>query len=164
MLFANVIRDFNPGNYFLHPWFWSAFLAWITAQTIKIVRSAVKTRSVDFEYLVSTGGMPSAHSAMVTGLATSIGLTEGFGSPIAMLALGFTAVTTFHAATVRHAAGEQAKVLNRIMKNLVTSHQFPSVTHLKELLGHTRKEVCWGMVTGVCVALAVCSLWPARFS
>ena len=88
MLFANVIRDFNPGNYFLHPWFWSAFLAWITAQTIKIVRSAVKTRSVDFEYLVSTGGMPSAHSAMVTGLATSIGLTEGFGSPIAMLALG----------------------------------------------------------------------------
>ena len=68
MLFANAIRDWNPGNYFLHPWFWSAFLAWITAQTIKIVRSAVKTRSIDFEYLVSTGGMPSAHSAMVTGL------------------------------------------------------------------------------------------------
>ena len=67
-------------------------------------------------------------------------------------------------ATARVLASKEPKVLNRIMKNLVTSHQFPSVTHLKELLGHTRKEVCWGMVTGVCVALAVCSLWPARFS
>lgn len=161
MSIASVIHDFNPGNYFLHPWFWSAFMAWITAQMVKLVRSAVRTRTLDFEYLVSTGGMPSAHSAMVTGLATSIGFTEGFGSPVAMLALGFTAVTTFDAATVRHAAGEQARVLNRIARNLVKEHQLPSVTHLKELLGHTRKEVCWGMVTGVCVAAAVCWLWPA---
>ena len=34
--------------------------------------------------------------------------------------------------------------------------------HLKELLGHTRKEVLWGMATGVCVAVVVCGLWPAR--
>ena len=159
MLFANVIRDFNPGNYFLHPWFWSAFLAWITAQTIKIVRSAVKTRSVDFEYLVSTGGMPSAHSAMVMGLATSIGLTEGFGSPVAMLALGFAAVTTFDAATVRHAAGEQAKVLNRIVKAWRQEHHLPSVANLKELLGHTRTEVFGGLATGVATAIVVCYLW-----
>jgi len=33
--------------------------------------------------------------------------------------------------------------------------------HLKELLGHSRKEVLWGMVTGICVATAVCSLWPS---
>ena len=157
MLFANAIRDWTPGNFFLHPWFWSAFLAWITAQTIKIVRSAVKTRSIDFEYLVSTGGMPSAHSSMATGLATSIGLTEGFGTPVAMLALGFAVVTMFDAATVRRAAGEQAKVLNQMLKELRELKFKPQ--HLKELLGHTRKEVFWGMVLGACVAVLVCHCW-----
>ena len=159
MAFASVIADWNPGNLFLHPWFWSSFLGWTAAQTIKLVRAAVRTHAVDFEYLVSTGGMPSAHSAMVMGLATSIGLTEGFGSPVTMLAFGFAGVTTFDAATVRHAAGEQAKVLNRIVNDLVKYHHFPTVSHLKELLGHTRKEVLWGMATGVAVAIAVCGLW-----
>ena len=159
MTLASVIADWNPGTLFLHPWFWSSFLGWTVAQTIKLVRAAVKTHAVDFEYLVSTGGMPSAHSAMVMGLATSIGLTEGFGSPVAMLAVGFAAVTTFDAATVRRAAGEQAKVLNRIALELVRAHHLPTVSHLKELLGHTRKEVLWGMVTGVLVAIAVCRLW-----
>lgn len=156
-LLANTVNDWNLGHMFLHPWFWSSFLGWTVAQTIKLVRSAIRTRSIDFEYLVSTGGMPSAHSAMVMGLATSIGLTEGFGSPITMLAFGFAAVTTFDAATVRRAAGEQAKVLNQMVRELRELKFKPH--HLKELLGHSRTEVIWGMVTGVCTAIAVCRLW-----
>lgn len=159
MTLANVIQDYNPGHYFMHPWFWSSFLGWTIAQMIKLVRAAIRTKSIDLEYLVSTGGMPSAHSAMVMGLATAIGLTEGFGSPIAMLAIGFAAITVFDAATVRHAAGEQAKVLNRLMRELFLRHQLPTIAHLKELLGHTRKEVLWGMVTGVCTAVGVCYFW-----
>ena len=160
MWLANVIVDNNPGHYFMHPWFWSSFLGWTLAQCIKMTRAALKTKSIDFEYLVSTGGMPSAHSAMVTGLSTAIGLTEGFGSPIAMLAVGFAAVTVFDAATVRHAAGEQARVLNRLVHEFVRFHHLPTVAHLKELLGHTRKEVLWGMVTGIMTAIVVCWLWP----
>ena len=63
-------------SFFNKPWFWSAFLGWSVAQTIKLVTELVRTHRVDFSYYVSTGGMPSAHSAMVSGLATSIGLTE----------------------------------------------------------------------------------------
>lgn len=158
-MFANAIVDWNPFHFFCYPWFWSSFLGWMTAQTIKLVRAAIKTRSVDFEYLVSTGGMPSAHSAMAAGLVTSVGLTEGFGTPIAMLALGFASVTMFDAATVRKAAGEQAKVLNRIVRDLVQSRHLPSRIHLKELLGHSRTEVLWGMATGICVATLVCYVW-----
>ncbi len=159
MFFAGVIKDFNPGHYFVHPWFWAAFLAWIVAQLIKIALAAVRTHSIDFEYLVSTGGMPSAHTSMVTALTMSIGLTEGFGSPIAMVALGFTAVTMFDAATVRRAAGEQAKLLNRIMRAWRQEHHLPSVANLKELLGHTRTEVFGGMFTGIVTAIVVCRLW-----
>ena len=162
MALAAIVRDWNPGNVFLHPWFWSSFLAWTAAQLIKLVRAAVRTRSIDFEYFVSTGGMPSAHSAMATALTTSIGLTEGFGTPLAMLSIGFAAVTMFDAATVRRAAGEQAKVLNRIVRDLLKDRHVPSVSNLKELLGHTRQEVFWGMATGVLVAVAVCGLWPWR--
>lgn len=159
MFFANAIRDWNIGHYFMHPWFWSAFLSWIIAQCIKMVLAAAKKRTIDLEYLVSTGGMPSAHTSMVIGLTTSIGLTEGFGSPIAMVALGFASVTMFDAATVRRAAGEQAKVINRIVKEWRQEHQFPSVAHLKELLGHTRTEVFSGMITGIITAVVVCRLW-----
>ena len=159
MFFANAIRDWNIGHYFMHPWFWSAFLSWIIAQCIKMVLAAAKKRTIDLEYLVSTGGMPSAHTSMVIGLTTSIGLTEGFGSPIAMVALGFASVTMFDAATVRRAAGEQAKVINRIVKEWRQEHQLPSVAHLKELLGHTRTEVFSGMITGIITAVVVCRLW-----
>ena len=157
MLFANAIRDWNIGHFFMHPWFWSAFIGWVVAQTIKMVIAAFKKRIFDFEYLVSTGGMPSAHTSMVTALTMSVGLTEGFGSPIAMVALGFTAVTMFDAATVRRAAGEQAKVLNLMLKELRELKFKPK--HLKELLGHSRKEVFWGMALGACVAVLVCYCW-----
>ncbi len=158
MCFANMINDWNIGHFFTHPWFWSSFLGWCTAQFIKLARAYRKTKDVDFGYLLSTGGMPSAHSAMVMGLATSIGLTEGFGSPIAMLAAGFAAITTFDAATVRRAAGEQAKVLNRIVHEITELKFQPK--RLKELLGHSPKEVLWGMFTGIVVAVVVCYFWP----
>ena len=159
MFFCNAIHDWNIGHYSMHPWFWSAFAGWIVAQTIKMSIAAFKKKIFDFEYLVSTGGMPSAHTAMTTALTMSVGLTEGFGSPIAMVALGFTAVTMFDAATVRRAAGEQAKVLNRIMKDWRQEHHLPTVANLKELLGHTRTEVFGGMVTGIVTAIVVCRLW-----
>ena len=159
MLFANVIADWNIGHYFMHPWFWSAFLGWIIAQTIKMVIAAFKRKTFDFEYLVSTGGMPSAHTAMVVALTTSVGLTEGFGSPVAMVALAFTAVTMFDAATVRRAAGEQARVINRIVRAWRQEHQLPTRANLKELLGHTRTEVFWGMVVGILWATFLCVVW-----
>ena len=159
ILFANVIADWNIGHYFMHPWFWSAFLGWIIAQTIKMVIAAFKRKTFDFEYLVSTGGMPSAHTAMVVALTTSVGLTEGFGSPVAMVALAFTAVTMFDAATVRRAAGEQARVINRIVRAWRQEHQLPTRANLKELLGHTRTEVFGGMFVGMATAVAVCYLW-----
>ncbi len=150
----------NPFHYFTMPWFWSCFLAWMTAQTIKMIRALIKTKQLDFAFFLSTGGMPSAHSAMVTGLATSIGITEGFDTPIAMLALGFAAITMFDAAVVRRAAGQQAKIINRMVKELFTEHRITRQP-LKELLGHTRLEVFFGMMTGIAVAAAVCALWKA---
>ena len=141
---------------FATPWFLSSFLSWMIAQAAKLVTALICTRRVDFSYFVSTGGMPSAHSAMVTGLATSIGITEGFDSVAAMIAISFAAVTMFDAAGVRQAAGQQAAVLNQIIDELFHEHRL-SEARLKELLGHTRFEVFCGLLIGVFTALGVCA-------
>ena len=137
--------------------FWSPFCAWLTAQLVKMLCNFYRARNVDFSYLVSTGGMPSAHSAMVCGLFTSVGLTSGFGSPECMVALAFAIITMFDASTVRWAAGQQARLLNEIIDELRTEHRFPE-QKLKELLGHTRLEVLVGMVVGILVAMIVVSV------
>ena len=66
----------------LHPRFWAALLGWLVAQTAKMIYCLVVSRRLDFSYMMSTGGMPSAHSAMASALATSLGLCEGFNSPV----------------------------------------------------------------------------------
>jgi len=71
-----MIADPNPLHLFTTPWFWSSFIGWTLAQLVKMTTGLIKTGRIDFRYLLSTGGMPSAHSAMVCGLCTSIGLTE----------------------------------------------------------------------------------------
>ncbi len=137
----------------LHPCFWAALFGWMVAQSIKMVCSLIQTRRLDFSYMVSTGGMPSAHSAMATAMATALGLAEGFDSAIFALGTAFAIVVMFDAQSVRKAAGEQATLLNQIVDELLHEHHL-SEKKLKELLGHTRLEVFMGLLTGIATALA----------
>jgi uncharacterized protein len=132
--------------------FWSAVGAWFAASALKIANNLRLTGRVDFHYLVSLGGMPSAHSAMVSALAVSIGLNEGFGSNLFVLALAFAAVVMFDASTVRRATGQQARLLNHIIDEFFKHHHFRG-ENLRELLGHTRLEVFVGMMVGFFVAV-----------
>jgi len=143
---------------FLSVTFWSAFCAWMVAQFSKMIRGFILYRTFDFRYIVSTGGIISAHSAMVCGLATSLGLNHGFDSPFFCIGLGYALITMLDAATVRRAAGQQAALLNQLFDTILKEHKLPGGKKLGELLGHTRIEVFCGMVTGILVAVAVNSL------
>ena len=157
-LFFAAINHFEVWELFISKWFWCGLGGWIVASLIKMAIAAWKTHEFDFVYLVSTGGMPSSHSATVAGLAFGIGYTEGFGTPLSVLAMAFAFITMFDAATVRRAAGEHAKVLNAIVRD-IKDLQFKPKRRFKELLGHTRKEVVWGMITGIIWATGVCLVW-----
>ena len=137
----------------LHPSFWAALLGWLIAQGAKMINCLIESRRLDFSYMVSTGGMPSAHSAMASSLATSLGLCAGFDSSIFALGMAFAVVVMFDAQSVRKAAGEQAKLLNQIVDELLREHHL-SENKLKELLGHTRLEVFMGCLTGIASAFA----------
>lgn len=133
---------------------WAALLSWFVAQFVKIAAEYVRYRRIDFTKLVSTGGMPSAHSALVSGLAASIGLSEGFDSALFAVTAVFAGVVMFDAQSVRRAAGQQAQLLNQIVQELFQEHHL-SENKLAELLGHTRLEVFFGLLTGIAVALVL---------
>ena len=125
-------------------------LAWLIAQVSKFVVHLVLHRDIDFRKLVSTGGMPSSHSAITVCLATILGMDYGFGSGVFALAVIFALVVMTDAAGVRRAAGKQAEVLNKLI------HHSPVIRldqELKELLGHTPVQVFAGAVLGIAVAL-----------
>ena len=159
-LASGVIKswhDLNALEIIRHPWFISAFLAGGLAQFIKLVRLWRRTGRVDLSRLRGAGGMPSAHAALVTALSVAVGLTDGFDSPEAMIAVGFGTITLADAVSIRRAAGEHAAMLNRIVERLRETAPFEA-KELDERLGHRRREVLAGVVFGIAVAVGVCGV------
>jgi len=127
------------------------------AQLIKFVTLLIRERRIDVRTLVTTGGMPSSHTALVVGLSTSVGLLEGFDSVIFDVSLVLAMVVMYDAAGVRRAAGKQARIINQIIFDLQHSLSFKE-SRLKELLGHTPLEVVGGAILGILVALGLNAL------
>lgn len=134
--------------------FISAVIAVSISQAIKLVYYYYKEKKINFKYLASSGGFPSSHAATVTALTLTVGLSEGFGSNFFIIAVIFSLIVMYDAAGVRQAAGEQAKILNRITEELLPSKKFNEES-LKELIGHTPMEVLAGAVIGFFTAFIV---------
>ncbi len=130
-----------------------ALLACFTAQGLKVIIELIKDRTVNFRHLVSTGGMPSAHSALVGALATGIGQTMGWSSPEFAIACLFAVIVMYDAAGVRQAAGKQAKILNQITDELFQDEHNLNEEKLKELLGHTPFQVVVGLALGITISM-----------
>jgi len=131
--------------------------AWLIAQTLKVPLSFDRHTGVDFQRLVSPGGMPSAHSALATALATIAGLVNGWDSSLFGMAVVFAMIVMYDAAGIRQAAGKQARILNQMIAEWHVSKRFRDVK-LRELLGHTPVEVFVGALIGVVTAFIVFSL------
>ncbi|MBW4645767.1 MAG: divergent PAP2 family protein [Goleter apudmare HA4340-LM2] len=135
-----------------------ALVACLIAQTLKLFIELIKNRKLNVRVLVTTGGMPSAHSALVTSLAAGVGQTLGWASPDFALATVFAIIVMYDAAGVRQAAGKQAKILNQMIAELFDEkHEF-SQDRLKELLGHTPVQVIAGSALGITISLLARSL------
>ena len=104
-----------------------------------------------------TGGMPSAHSATVSCLATVCGLYYGFHSLFFLAVLIFTIITMFDAAGVRRNVGRQARILNKMLDELYERGEVPE-ERVKELLGHTPVEVFAGAFLGIVMGYLFCGI------
>ena len=142
-------------NFFLeYKYLITPFLIWFCIQTFKVIYDLITTRKFNFKRILGAGGMPSSHSAVVTGLATMIGKSQGLNSPIFALAVVFAFVVMYDAAGIRRAAGKQAKILNKIIETPGLSGVQVS-ERLVEVLGHTPTQVLVGAIIGVVVGLII---------
>ena len=130
-----------------------ALLACVSAQGLKLVIDLIATRKLNVTYLLSPGGMPSAHSALVGALATSVGTIKGWSSAEFAIACLFAIIVMYDAAGVRQAAGKQAKILNQIVDELFQEKHHFNEERLKELLGHTPFQVLVGLSLGISIAM-----------
>ena len=131
-----------------------AIAAWAIAQVLKLLIATAVYRKFDVTYLVTGGGMPSSHSALVCACATAAAFEAGLSSPVFAVAAVLAFIVMYDAANVRRETGEQAKVLNYIMRNWneVKPEEFED--ELKELIGHTPFQVAMGGILGVAVGIA----------
>ncbi len=131
----------------------TAIICWFIAQVIKVISVIVTDKRVDFGRFIGAGGMPSSHAAFVTGLATAVGLNCGFSSEEFAISAVLALVVMYDAAGVRRAAGEQAKILNKIVSEWGEQNYKNTEVRLKELLGHTPKQVFAGAILGIAIAM-----------
>lgn len=130
-----------------------ALLACLIAQLAKLAIEFVQHRKLNVRVLVTTGGMPSSHSALVGALATGVGQTLGWSSPEFAVATVFAVIVMYDATGVRQAAGKQAQILNQILEEFFNEGYQFSEDRLKELLGHTPVQVIVGLILGIGIAL-----------
>ena len=132
--------------------FWLALGVGFVVQGFKGFSDYFRTRHWNLRRFVETGGMPSSHAASVAALSTSLGIQEGFRSPLFAATLYFSLVVMYDAAGLRRAAGRQAMVLNRLIEQHF-KHPEVGAQKLMELLGHTPLEVLVGAMLGVLSAI-----------
>ncbi|HPH94631.1 MAG TPA: divergent PAP2 family protein [Anaerolineaceae bacterium] len=137
----------------------AGLIGWFLAQTLKLPINYMRTRKWNWALWFGPGGMPSSHSSIITAATTSIGLFEGFDSPLFALAFLVAMVITYDAAGVRRQAGFHAKKINIMINELFTGQPL-SQEKLKEVIGHTPREVAAGVALGIVIGLLVWLVWP----
>jgi len=132
----------------------AGLVAWAIAQMIKVPVDYLQHRRWNWAILLSPGGMPSSHAALVTATAHAIGLFGGFNTPLFALAVVVAIVVVYDATGIRRQAGLQAALINAIVRDLASGHPLKS-EKLREVLGHTPLEALGGVLLGLATAQVV---------
>jgi acid phosphatase family membrane protein YuiD len=132
----------------------ASFIAWAVAQLSKTIYELFRYRRLRLSRLVSAGGMPSSHSALVSSLATATGRVTGIDSAAFAISLVLAVIVMYDAAGVRRAVSIQARILNQMIDEAFQGKPFAE-KRLRELIGHTPTQVIVGAILGVGVALIV---------
>jgi acid phosphatase family membrane protein YuiD len=137
-----------PGSIVL----WAAGLSWLLAQLLKTLRYFILTHKLNLSYIVASGGMPSSHSALVTGLATAVGRVDGFTSTTFAIAAVLAGIVMYDAAGVRQAVSKQARLLNMMLDDFFHERGI-NERRLQEFIGHTPVQVFAGALLGIAIGI-----------
>jgi acid phosphatase family membrane protein YuiD len=138
----------------------AGFLAWFLAQGFKPLFKYISSRRWDWMLIISPGGMPSSHSALMTAVTISIGMTIGWATPLFALSMAISGVVVYDAMGVRRQAGIQAERINKLVEEVFnkTASAEEAIEQLKEIIGHSPGEAVGGVAFGVVISLIVCQI------
>ena len=136
----------------------AGLMAWALAQLMKLPLDYLRTHKWNWSLLLTTGGMPSSHSSLVTATTLAIGLYYGFDDPTFAIGVVITMVVTYDAAGVRQQAGIHAQRINVLFEELLRGHPI-NEKDLREVIGHTPLEVAGGIILGILVAIIQWMIW-----
>jgi len=132
------------------------FVGWFCAQALKIFTKWYKTGVCDPMAFFDSGGMPSSHSSLCAAVTMAVAIHHGLASSLFAVCTCFTVIVMYDAMGVRRHAGLQAQVLNAVVGDLLEDHDGHPASggrKLKEVLGHTPRQVMMGGLLGVLVGL-----------
>lgn len=130
----------------------ASFVAWAVAQISKTIIDLFQHRKLILSRFVSSGGMPSSHSALVTSLATATGRVAGVQSAAFAITVVLASIVMYDAAGVRRAVSIQARILNQMIDEAFQGSPMAE-KRLRELIGHTPIQVIVGGLLGVGIGL-----------
>ncbi len=122
--------------------------AFLVSGFLKVFFHYVQTKVFMPRMVFMTGGMPSSHTAFITGATTSIYFVEGITNLFALCAV-INALVIADAIGIRRAVGKQAFLINRIAKEAMDKKVKPE--KLYELLGHSPFQALVGLVIGLVI-------------
>jgi uncharacterized protein len=132
--------------------FVAAFTALVVAQLAKVLVHHALTAEWRPDLCLTSGGMPSSHTAAATALAAATCATAGPASEAFAIAAVLAGVVMYDASGVRLHAGRTASVLNLMLTDLPTDHPAAAAVgpagRLREALGHTPVQVAAGAGLG----------------
>jgi acid phosphatase family membrane protein YuiD len=122
----------------------SAVVVQLACQAFKVVLYSFREKRLALSYFFSAGGMPSAHSAFVTALTTSLGLYNGVRSDVFAVAAVFSVIIIYDSLRLRGAVEHHA----RLLAKLVERHPDVDAEAINVHVGHSPLEIVMGIVAG----------------
>lgn len=146
----------------------ASMLAIFISQVIKVPIAFLLKKPAPISLIISTGGMPSSHSAGVTGLVTAIIIEQGWHSPLTAIAMTFGVIVIFDSMGVRRQSGEHSILINKLVEDFKSLRKsfinlsYEGVKEIpiierksREMLGHKPIEVFFGIISGIIIALSI---------
>ncbi len=128
-------------------------VAGLLAQFIKMFIKQNKLK-LSLKNLSAYSGMPSGHSAIVSSLTATVGLTQGFDSPMLAISAVLALIVMRDALGIRRYLGEHGRILNKLVKDLdedkMLDEKYP---RLLEKIGHTPYQVLAGATLGIFISI-----------
>ncbi len=132
----------------MYPLFIIPLIVGLSVQTIKTFGIIIRNKKFKWDYFFEHGHMPSAHTAFVISLLTTVGYFKGIDSSLFAVSFVLAYIVIDDALRFRKDLENHGYLLDEIIKDGPTNLLRKKYPYLKKRLGHNLSEVLVGGILG----------------